>query len=194
MTQASVKLSFDDYLTYDDGTDDRYEFVDGELLQMTPATHRHRRISRCLEEMLRQEIIKTSLRWETARNGEVGMQTRGKTKITVRLPDVVVFEGETVTDPDGVAILTVPPLFIVEVVSPGEQNRKRDYEQKSREYQSVGIPKYWIVDSQEAAQRVTVLILVDGVYEETEFVGYDRILSMTFPNLNLTAEQVLTVS
>lgn len=153
MTQASVKLSFDDYLTYDNGTDYRYKFVDGELIQITPATHRHRRISRYLEEMLRQEITKASLKWGTARNGEVGVQTRGKTKIIVRLPDVIVFEGETVTDSDGVAILTVPPLFVVEVVSPGEQNRKRDYEQKLRKYQSVGIPEYWIVDPQEAVQK-----------------------------------------
>jgi len=161
---------------------------------MTPETHRHRRISKYLEEMLRQEITQASLRRETVRNGEVGVQTRGKTKITVRLPDVVVFDGETITDPDGVAILTVPPLFIIEVVSPGEQNRKRDYEQKSREYQSVGIPEYWIVDPQEAVQKVTVLLLLDGVCEEAEFKGSDRILSMTFPDLNLTAEQVLTVS
>ncbi|PSB19462.1 hypothetical protein C7B65_11120 [Phormidesmis priestleyi ULC007] len=58
MPQASVKLSFGDYLTYDDGSNYRYEFIDGELIQMTPATHRHRRISRYLEEMLRQEITK----------------------------------------------------------------------------------------------------------------------------------------
>jgi len=36
--------------------------------------------------------------------------------------------------------------------------------------------------------------LLDGVCEEAEFKGSDRILSMTFPDLNLTAEQVLTVS
>jgi hypothetical protein len=29
-------LTFDDYLAYDDGTDSRYELVDGELIAMPP--------------------------------------------------------------------------------------------------------------------------------------------------------------
>lgn len=32
MTQTPVKLSFEEYLIYDDGTDKRYELVDGELV------------------------------------------------------------------------------------------------------------------------------------------------------------------
>lgn len=194
MTQTPVKLSFAEYLTYDDGTDTHYELVDGALIEMPPATHKHRRIARLLETLFRQEIAQAQLNWETARNGEVGIRTKRKTRTTVRLPDVVVFDGATIADPNGVAVLETPPLLVVEVVSPGEQNRKRDYEQKSREYQSLGVPEYWIVDPQDTAQKVTVLLLVDGIYEETEFVGSARIVSPTFPNLNLIADRVLAAS
>ncbi len=191
MTQTPVKLSFAEYLTYDDDTDTHYELVDGALVEMPPATHKHRRIARFLETLFRQEIAQARLEWETARNGEVGIRTKRKTRTTVRLPDVVVFDGAAIADSNGVAVLETPPFLVVEVVSPGEQNRKRDYEQKSREYQSLEVPEYWIVDPQDAAQKVTILVLVDGVYEETEFVGSDGIISPTFPNLSLTAEQVL---
>lgn len=41
MTQTPVKLSFEEYLTYDDGTDNRYELVDGKRLLMPPPTGDH---------------------------------------------------------------------------------------------------------------------------------------------------------
>lgn len=35
MSVTLQKVSFDEYLTYNDGTDTRYELVDGELIPIT---------------------------------------------------------------------------------------------------------------------------------------------------------------
>ncbi len=35
MTTATQKLSFEEYLAYSDGTDTRYELVDGELVPLS---------------------------------------------------------------------------------------------------------------------------------------------------------------
>jgi len=51
--------------------------------------------------------------------------------------------------------------------------------------------EYWIVGPQ--AESVTVLLLVNGKYQATEFSGNQRIVSRTFPELKLTTEQVLEV-
>ncbi|MGB7275961.1 MAG: Uma2 family endonuclease, partial [Geitlerinemataceae cyanobacterium] len=51
------------------------------------------------------------------------------------------------------------------------------------------IPEYWIVDPSQA--KVTVLTLVDGLYEEAVFLGTNSIESTTFPELKLTAARVL---
>jgi Uma2 family endonuclease len=48
-----------------------------------------------------------------------------------------------------------PPDLAVEIVSPDSVDR--DYEQKRKQYQSAGVPEYWIVD--ELEQRVTLLQL-----------------------------------
>ena len=48
-----------------------------------------------------------------------------------------------------------------------------------------------VVDS--LALKVSVLCWEDGLYEESVFVGEDAITSKTFPELRLTAEQVLAV-
>ncbi len=58
--------------------------------------------------------------------------------------------------------------LLMEVVSPGEENRERDLETKRREYARAKIPEYWIVDPE--TRTITVLTLsgrgykVHGVY------------------------------
>jgi Uma2 family endonuclease len=78
-------------------------------------------------------------------------------------------------------------LLAIEIVSP--DSIKRDYRFKRAEYASFGIPEYWIVDP--AAQKVTLLLLIEGLYEETVFQGDDPIQSQTFPALALTVNQIL---
>ena len=38
---TAQRITFEEYLSYEDGTDKRYEFNDGELVVMTPATVFH---------------------------------------------------------------------------------------------------------------------------------------------------------
>lgn len=63
-----------------------------------------------------------------------------------------------------------PPLLVVEVVSPGQENR--DYRYKRSEYAARGIAEYWIVDPMQ--QRVMVLEWVEGLYEEKVYEGIAR--------------------
>ena len=80
-----------------------------------------------------------------------------------------------------------PPMLVVEVVSPNQENR--DYRYKRSEYAARGIAEYWIVDPMQ--QRVTVLEWVEGLYEEQVFQGDERIISPTLPDLELTTEMVM---
>lgn len=54
--------------------------------------------------------------------------------------------------------------LVVEVVSGGEEDRKRDLVTKRVEYARAGIPEYWIVDP--ARERIIVLTLGDDGYQE----------------------------
>jgi len=54
--------------------------------------------------------------------------------------------------------------LVMEVVSPDDRSRERDYEKKRLDYAEAGIPEYWIVDPQQ--QRITVLSLEAGRYVE----------------------------
>jgi Uma2 family endonuclease len=55
------QLSFEEYLAYDDGTDTRYELVNGQLEPMNPPTFRHLFIAKFLEQNLDSEITRLTL-------------------------------------------------------------------------------------------------------------------------------------
>lgn len=89
---------------------------------------------------------------------------------------------------------SLPPRFVVEVVSPGavdSENYQRDYVWKRQQYQAWQIPEYWIMDPHRAC--ITVLVLVNGIYEAQRFQGKEPIESLTFPDLAITAGELLNL-
>ncbi|SKB15484.1 conserved hypothetical protein [Planktothrix sp. PCC 11201] len=190
MTQTPIKLTFEEYLTYDDGTDNRYELEDGVLIPMTPASPIHSDIIGFLFICFYQEIQRRNLDLKV-KQGDVGIRTRLSRS---RQPDIAIIQGEDwrrLRKFKKSAILEVPALLVVEVVSPGEDNENRDYVKKMTEYAEFGISEYWIIDP--LTEQVIVNFLMNGSYQNTIFTGQQRIISQLFPDLNLTVEQVLVV-
>ncbi len=190
MTQAKTKqptLTFEEYLTYDDSTDNRYELVDGELVLMPPPVPRRSDIVNFLYICFYLEIQRLRQDW-VVRQSDVGIRT-GKKKS--RLPDVSVIDGEQWRELESSpAVLQAPFLLVVEVVSQG--SKTTDYRDKKKEYAARGILEYWIVDFLTA--KVSVLLLVEDHYQVAEFVGSEKVISPTFPGLELTASQVLAAN
>jgi Uma2 family endonuclease len=185
MTQTTEKLTFEGYLIYDDGTDNRYELERGKLILMNPPTVRHLLIAKFIERLLDDEINRLSRPWVALR--EAGVQTESDSS---RLPDVCVVTQQQVAElMDQSAVFRVPAQFAVEIVSPSSV--KRDYEDKPLEYANKGIQEYWIIDPIES--KVTVFQLVNGRYRERVFTGSQRIVSHVFSELTVTVQQILSV-
>lgn len=186
-TTATQILTLEEYLVYEDGTDTKYELIDGELVEMPPETNRNNRIAIYLLSEFLKIVPLYLICCKDTEIVVIGQRTR------VRLPDLMLLTEELFAAIDGKrATITQdmpPPALVVEVVSPGKANEDRDYRYKRSEYAARGIPEYWIVDPSQA--KVTVLTLVDGLYEEAVFLGTNSIESTTFPELKLTAARVL---
>ncbi len=85
-----------------------------------------------------------------------------------------------------------PPRLVVEVVSPGGENSEnyvRDYRDKRDQYASIGIPEYWLIDPER--KWVMVGRLSEEQYQFETFRDEQKIVSPTFPELPLTAAQIL---
>ena len=191
MTTTTNRLTLEEYLKYDDGTDTRYELVNGELVPMSLGTGQHGEIADFLNSEFRAAAKQLGQDW-VSKQMVIGIRSpRAGRWDTVRVPDVVVIPLEqwrNLQNREAVIELNeAPPLLVVEVVS--ESTKSTDYRAKRAEYSVLDIPEYWIVDPLNA--KVTVLTLVEGWYDTAEFVGSDFMRSQTFPNLDLTAEQVL---
>ncbi|MDY7012618.1 MAG: Uma2 family endonuclease [Cyanobacteriota bacterium] len=194
MTVATQKLTFEDYLKYEDGTDTQYELVDGALVPMSVGTGEHGIISEFINDNFRSEITRLGLPW-TSKEIKIGVRSPRFTKgtprwDTSRIPDIVVLpvqQMKALAKREAVIELSEPPpILVVEVVS--ESTRTTDYRTKRSEYALLGIPEYWIVDP--VVQLITVCTLLEGFYDIAEFRGGERIISPTFTELNLTVEQV----
>lgn len=191
MTAATKRLTFEEYLKYDDGTDTQYELVDGELIPMSLGTGKHGGISKFLERTFDDESAKMGKNW-TAQKFSVGIRSpRGGRWDTSRIPDVVVLpieQWEALFNREAIIELNEPPpILVVEVVS--ESTQTTDYRSKRSEYAVLEIPEYWIVDPIQ--EVVTVCTLVEGFYDAVAYVGEERIISPTFPDLDLSAQRVL---
>jgi Uma2 family endonuclease len=175
--------TFEEYLNYDDGTDNRYELVDGRLELVNPPTIQHFLLAKFMERLLDAEINRLGLDWLCFK--ETGVRT-GKNKS--RLTDIcVVTSAQAKELINESAVFETAPLLVVEVVSP--ESISRDYRRKRSEYAALEVPEYWIVDPLK--NQICVLLLEEGLYEEAVFTGSQSIVSRTFPELSITVEQVL---
>lgn len=168
-----------DYLEL--GTNHLVEFSNGSIEVLPMPTKAHQRIVRALFVSLQQFVAACAV-------GEVFFAP-----LPVRLwpgkfrePDLVYVRperGEYCGQPEGADLA-------VEVISPGDENRRRDLETKRWEYAQAGIPEYWIVDPEK--RQITVLVLDGPTYREHGvFVLSDVVTSVVLPGLALPVAEVL---
>lgn len=186
MTIGTQKMTLEDFLAYDNGTENLYELENGELISMPSESEINRRIAAFLFAYFIQLGIpayRLTMKTEVAVSGS---------RVSVRVPDLLLLSEELATELEGatrsiVMMDMAPPLLAVEVVSPKQENR--DYRYKRTEYAARGIAEYWIVDP--LAQKVTILEWVEGLYEEKFYMGDSKIESSIFKNLELTVDRLL---
>lgn len=156
----TLKMSFEDFLKYDEHT--CAEWVNGEVLPMSPASDRHQNVNGFLESILRIYVESKGL---GIIRGAPFLMRLNKNK--AREPDLLFLSNAhhdklLPTYLDGAADL------VIEIISPDSIAR----EIKFSEYQQAGIPEYWLIDPilknaefyQLENGRYRTIDLQDGIY------------------------------
>ncbi len=195
---TSNPLTFDEFLAQypEDG---RYELIDGEIVRIL-ATRQHEDVADFIEDVLKDEVKRAGLNYKVSNRIVLATQTK-EGKEQGRNPDVSVVD-RNLWRSDRIAYTAFREAIqlVVEVVS---TNWEDDYIDKLDEYQRLGINEYWIVDYLAIGSRsylgnpkvptVFVYSLDEtGRYQASSFKADDQILSRTFPELNLTMDQILS--
>jgi Uma2 family endonuclease len=204
------RVTFDEFIEWLPASSEcRYELHRGVIVEMAKPRGKHSRVSGDLAFELGAIVRQSNLPYFIPKecivrsdDGESGYE-----------PDVIVLDEPALIDEprwESGSILTLGKSIklIVKVVSTNWQD---DYLTKLRDYEALGIPEYWIVDYAALGGRrfignpkqptVSVYTLIDGEYDVQQFREGDslsetlreRILSPTFPDLALTANQVFAV-
>lgn len=181
------------------GDDTRFELIDGELIEMEP-TGPHEEVAAFVLRKLNVQIELGNLPWFTPARcliKPLGPATAFRPDVIVVDKDALVREPLWKTEP--IITLGSSVKLVVEVVSTNWQN---DYARKVEDYANLGIREYWIADYNALGGRqfigypkqptLSLCILAEnGAYDICQLRGSDRIESPTFPELQLTAEQIL---
>jgi Uma2 family endonuclease len=160
----------------------RYERSEGRLVVMAPDGYEHQATSEPWRDRLvvyklqHPEVVEHlfSNPWIKVddgidRIGDLGVYLRGAPEAgrgDDRLPDLV-----------------------FEVVSPGTESRRRDYQEKRADYQRLGIHEYVIVD--RFTRRITVVSRTPGGYQERVLTVGDDYTSPLLPGLAIPLAEVL---
>lgn len=193
-----ASLTFEEFVAQF-GDDSRYELIDGELIEMEP-TGLHEQVAGFINLQLNLAIAQLNQPYFIPMRcliKPLGLTSAFK-------PDVIVLdrpalEAEPLWRREPIITLGASVKLVVEVVSTNWQN---DYARKLDDYQALGIPEYWIVDylglggtffiGSPKQPTITICTLQGNRYEMQKFRYEDSLISSTFPELQLTSQQVFS--
>ncbi|AUS99654.1 hypothetical protein CLI64_04215 [Nostoc sp. CENA543] len=219
MTQALRKLTtFDEFVAkYPDGTGKLYELHDGVVVEIPQPTGEHEEVTGFLAFEITRECIRLNLSYFIPKTALV----KPPESESAYSPDVLLLNRPNLTneplwkkESTVIQVISIP--LIIEVVSTAVAssretrpthcltNWRDDYLKKYADYEVMGISEYWIVDYTGLGGRefignpkqptILVCCLEEGEYTVRKFRGDNRIQSVTFPDLNLTAQQIFNAS
>ena len=190
-------LSVAEFITHY-GDDDRYELIDGEIIDMEP-TGPHEQVAAFIGRKLNVEIDRQDAAYFIPYRCLIKLLG---TETAFR-PDVIVLNqpalvNEPLWQQEPVITLSTTIKLIVEVVSTNWQN---DYARKVEDYAILGIPEYWIVDYLGIGGReyigkpkqptITICTLVEDEYRKQLYRGNEQLHFSIFPDLRLTTNDII---
>ncbi|MBD2246357.1 Uma2 family endonuclease [Nostoc sp. FACHB-888] len=200
MIQALRKLvTFDEFIAwYPENPQPRYELHDGVIVEMAPPTGDHEEVVGFLALEISAEIKRLKLPYFIPKTAFIkpleGQSAYSPDVLILNRPNLV---NEPLWKKESTVSQAASIPLVVEIVS---TNWRDDYLKKVADYEAVGIPEYWIVDyaalggkrfiGNPKQPNIWVYSLVEEEYQVSQFRGGERIVSPTFAELDLTAEQI----
>ena len=175
-----------------------YELHDGVIIEMPQPLGKHEEVKGFLSTELVFAYRRLNLPYFLPSQAFVKVPDAE----SAYLPDILILKqsnliNEPLWEKQSTVTQGASIIIAIEVVS---TNWRVDYLTKVKDYEEIGIPEYWTVDYLGIGGRrfignpkqPTILVheLMDSEYQVTAFQGDEWVISPSFPELNLTANQI----
>lgn len=179
-------LTVADLEAFPDDDGNRYELIEGELFVSTSPGLTHQIVSDNTVHLIRTYLDKHPIGTVVSTIGLILSEYSGV------IPDIVFFTHESVERIVTGEMLTSAPELVVEILSPGSQNIRRDRVAKFQLYGKYRVPEYWLIDKEKQAVEVYRLRSAKLQLVST-LTGNEELTTPVLPGFSCTPSQVFVV-
>ena len=184
LSRPRIPFTYEDYKSLPESMERRYELLAGDLFMVPAPTTRHQQISQNIEFTLIGYVRKTKC--GQVFHSPIDVVLGAGTEREVVQPDIL-FVAAKRADIVKLAEIAGCPDLVVEVLSPGTEERDRNY--KKTLYARYGAREYWIVDP-ERGNLERYVLGTNGFGVPTRFTADDTFSSPLFPDLLLDCREI----
>jgi prevent-host-death family protein len=178
------KITYEDFLKLSEASENRYEFIDGEVYLLASPSYDHQRIIVEIITVMHSYFKGSSCRPLTS-PFDVTL-TNDDNKNVVQPDILVICDTENISEKGR---YTGIPTLVVEVLS--ESTQKKDMLKKLNLYLHAGVKEYWIVNP--ARREVYVYCFDQGdIKQYLVFQGSQSVNSLIFEGLAVPLEQLFS--
>jgi Uma2 family endonuclease len=168
----------------DDGN--RYEIIEGELFVSRAPNLKHQRVSGNLFAAFIRYLERNPIGEILATPGVIFSDFNGV------IPDLVFMTYERRAEIASGDRVTGAPDLVIEIVSPGAENEKRDRIAKRQLYGKYGVKEYWVVDPYQRTVEV-YLLQSQRLTLQAAYTDKDELVSSVLPGFSCTVESIFHV-
>jgi Uma2 family endonuclease len=163
---------------YPDDDGNRYELIEGELFVSSAPGIPHQLVLHKLQVALADYLSQNPIGKIVPGAGAVF------SNFDAVIPDLVFVRNERWAEIVANNRFVAAPDIVMEVLSPGAENRKRDLVSKRRLYRKYGVKEYWIVDQE--SRSLVIYSYRKGDEDAAAFTDDETIISELLPALQIT--------
>lgn len=179
-------LTIDDLDAFPDDDGNRYELIEGELFVSRSPGLPHQFVLQNLQLKIGQYL----------EANPIGVIVPGVGTIFSNydavIPDIVIIRNERFKQVTSDQKVIAAPDIVVEIISPGSENRRRDLQVKRQLYAKYGVAEYWIVDGEN--RLILIFRLRDNKLEEVATLrDGDAVTTPLLPNFELNVQTIFSI-
>jgi Uma2 family endonuclease len=177
------KMTMEEYIEFDKNNEGRWEYFDGEVIEMAGGTLNHNQIASNISRILGNKLEEKGCR---ALPGD--MRLKAPKALPYRYPDVVVACGEPIIEKIQGQEMLVNPLLIIEVLSSSTEGY--DHGAKITSYQSIESFQEYLLIAQDRPHITQYARQQDRQWLRKDIEGMESALKLACMDCEITFDEI----